>query len=54
MRHPLGMDNMIASLDIRDAAVVALTAFWTVSVFVVKARPKRAHAVPRDLPALSR
>jgi len=46
---------MIASLDIRDAAVVALTVFWTLSVFVVKSRPRRAAAAESaDLPVLSR
>ena len=49
------MDNLLASLDIRDAAVVALTVFWTLSVFVVKSRPKRvAAAETPDLPVLSR
>lgn len=48
------MDNMIASLDIRDAAVVALTAFWTLSVFVVKSRPKRVAEETSDIPVLSR
>ena len=49
------MDNMLSSLDIRDAAVIGLTFFWTLSVFVVKARPRRVCAeVPPDLPVLSR
>lgn len=48
------MDNLLASFDIRDAAVVALTVFWTLSVFVVRSRPRRAAAVAPDLPVLSR
>lgn len=41
------MDNL-ASLDLRDAAVLALTAFWTVSVFVSR-KPRRAHSeLPSD------
>ena len=48
------MDNLLASLDIRDAAVVALTVFWTLSVFVVKTRPKRVAAESPDVPVLSR
>lgn len=47
------MDNLLANLDIRDAAVVALTVFWTLSVFVAVSRPKRPSDHP-DLPVLSR
>lgn len=46
------MDNLLASLDIRDAAVVVLTVLWTLSVFVAVSRPKRS-AEP-ELPVLSR
>ncbi len=48
------MDNLLSSLDIRDAAVVALTVFWTLSVFVVRSRPKRVANETPDLPVLSR
>jgi hypothetical protein len=49
------MDNLLTSFDIRDAAVVALTVFWTLSVFVVKSRPKRVRTTDSpDLPVLSR
>lgn len=54
MRHPQGMDNLLASFDIRDAAVVALTVFWTLSVFVVKTRPRRVANPSPDVPVLSR
>lgn len=47
------MDNLISNLDIRDAAVVALTVFWTLSVFVAVSRPRRSPDQP-DLPVLSR
>lgn len=48
------MDNLPAAFDIRDAAVVALTVFWTLSVFFVRSRPRRAAAAAPDLPVLSR
>lgn len=49
------MDNLLSSFDIRDAAVVALTVFWTLSVFVVRSRPKRSPARQSpDIPVLSR
>lgn len=49
------MDNLLSSFDIRDAAVVALTVFWTLSVFVVRSRPRRSvSAQSPDLPVLSR
>lgn len=48
------MDNLLSSLDIRDAAVVGLTVFWTLSVFVVRSRPKRAANESPVIPVLSR